>query len=312
MTSHPQSNGPVIDPLNALVRAETDGVLAIITGIEGPSYRPMGAWMAFLPDSRRVGTLSSGCIESDLALHAARALETGRPVPVRYGRGSPFLDISLPCGGGLDIVLLPRPDLRVLAELAREHVARRVAVLNVDLHKGALSLQTTGDTGMNAGRFLVRCLPEIDFQVFGKGPEAHTFAALAKSVGYGVQLLSPDAETLENARNSGCRTVHLTGPEFPETLAVDARSAIVLFFHDHEWEPEILRTALATSAFYIGAQGSQRARDQRHLELTSMGVTAADLARLCGPIGLVPSARDARTLAVSVLAEVLAAAATAA
>ena len=35
-------------------------------------------------------------------------------------------------------------------------------------------------------------------------------------------------------------------------------------------------------------------------------MTAGERARLRGPIGLVPSARDARTLAVSVLAEVLA------
>jgi xanthine dehydrogenase accessory factor len=37
-----------------------------------------------------------------------------------------------------------------------------------------------------------------------------------------------------------------------------------------------------------------------------MGMTETERMRLRGPIGLVPSARDARTLAVSVLAEVLA------
>jgi xanthine dehydrogenase accessory factor len=41
------------------------------------------------------------------------------------------------------------------------------------------------------------------------------------------------------------------------------------------------------------------------MELEGMGLTEEQRARLRGPIGLVPSARDARTLAVSVLAEVL-------
>jgi xanthine dehydrogenase accessory factor len=43
----------------------------------------------------------------------------------------------------------------------------------------------------------------------------------------------------------------------------------------------------------------------RAYELEAMEVSADDIARLRGPIGLIASARDARTLAVSVLAEVL-------
>ena len=42
------------------------------------------------------------------------------------------------------------------------------------------------------------------------------------------------------------------------------------------------------------------------LMLEAMGVSEADRARLHGPVGLIPSARDAGSLAVSVLAEVLA------
>jgi xanthine dehydrogenase accessory factor len=40
--------------------------------------------------------------------------------------------------------------------------------------------------------------------------------------------------------------------------------------------------------------------------LEGMGVPRDRIARLRGPVGLIPSARDAGTLAVSVLAEVLA------
>ena len=29
---------------------------------------------------------------------------------VRYGVGSPYIDIRLPCGGGLDILIVPDPD----------------------------------------------------------------------------------------------------------------------------------------------------------------------------------------------------------
>jgi len=78
-----------------------------------------------------------------------------------------------------------------------------------------------------------------------------------------------------------------------------------LFFHDHDWEPPLLADALKTEAFYIGAQGSQRARDARLADLRAMDVPEEQLTRLTGPVGLIPSARDPGTLAVSVLAEVL-------
>jgi xanthine dehydrogenase accessory factor len=216
------------------------------------------------------------------------------------------MDIQLPCGGGLEIALVPRPDRGVLRALTGAREARRAVTLTVDLMGGGLSLAPEGKTGRADDRFSVRFLPEIRFLVFGKGPEASTFAALVQAAGYPSLLLSPDEETLEAGRMAGAGTRHLTVPGWPAGLAVDDRTAVVLFFHDHDWEPPILIGAVRTPAFYIGSQGSRRARDARLMELEAMGMTEPERARLRGPIGLVPSARDARTLAVSVLAEVLA------
>ena len=101
-------------------------------------------------------------------------------------------------------------------------------------------------------------------------------------------------------------THHLSRAAYPAHLDADERTAIVLFFHDHDWGPPILAGALQTPAFYIGAQGGRRARKARLEALAAMGVTATECERLRGPVGLIPSARDPSTLAVSVLAEVLA------
>ena len=278
----------------------------MIAGVEGPSYRPVGAMMAVLSERERAGTLSSGCIENDIALHALRVAESGRPETIRYGRGSPFADIQLPCGGGLDILLLPRPDRAALARVAENRAARRPCTLEIDMDSGAMRVAGTGATGRAGDTLRIRFEPEIRFLVFGKGPEASTFAALVQSAGYPNLLLSPDGETRADAAAAGCPTSALDMPGFPADLGADHRTAVVLFFHDHDWEPPILAGALETAAFYIGAQGSRRARDARLLELEAMGVSAEARARLHGPVGLIPSARDAGTLAVSVLAEVLA------
>ncbi|MEL6210222.1 MAG: XdhC family protein, partial [Pseudomonadota bacterium] len=303
----PALRSPVPDPIRALAEATEPAVLCVIAGVEGPSYRPVGACMAVMPEAMaRVGTLSSGCVEADVALHAAEALQAGRPRAVRYGRGSPFLDIQLPCGGGLDILLVPVPARApVLADLVARQAARQVAVLEIDTETGALALRDAGETGYDCALFRVRFTPELRFLTFGKGPEASTFAALVQAAGYPNVLVSPDAETLDHARAAGCAVAHVTHAHLPEDLPVDPWSAVILFFHDHDWEPPILASAVATPAFYIGSQGSRKAREARMLMLEVMGLSAADRARIRGPIGLVPSARDARTLAVSVLAEVL-------
>ena len=297
---------PVQDPIEALLSAPETAVLAVIAGVEGPSYRPVGAMMTVLSEDERAGTLSSGCIESDISLHALEAAKAGAPRLLRYGRGSPFVDIQLPCGGGLDILLLPKPDREVLEKVAENRRARRPCALRINLDDGAMTIAAPTPT-FREDRYLTLLFePDIRFLVFGKGPEASTFAALVQSAGYPNQLLSTDVETLEAGEASGCETRHLVGMSFPLDLGVDDRTAVVLFFHDHDWEPPILAGALETSAFYIGAQGSQRARDERLLALEMLGVDRPALDRLHGPVGLIPSARDAGTLAVSVLAEVLA------
>lgn len=296
----------VIEPIRQLAAHGADGALAIITRIDGPSYRPLGAMMAVMADGARFGTLSSGCVESDIALHAVEALREGRPKRVIYGKGSPYSDIQLPCGGGLEISLVPRPSAEALKAVLKAHDAREAISLNINA-EGLARARPHGPTGWEGSAFNVAIEPEIMFYVFGKGPEAASFAGLVQAAGYPNLVLSPDDETLEAAQSVGCETRHMTGPRFPDDLAPDQRSAIVLFFHDHEWEPPILEGALASEAFYIGAQGSQRAAALRKLELESLGVGPAALARLHGPIGLVPSVRDARKLAISVLAQVVSA-----
>lgn len=296
------------DPLARIAEADGPAVLALITGVEGPSYRPVGAVMAIIPEGDRhglIGTLSSGCVEADIAHHALRVLAEGQPRRIRYGQGSPFIDIQLPCGGGLEILLLPHPDPVLLREIGAARAARQVCVLRIDPETGVMALQADGQTGYQGRDFILRIEPELQFLVFGKGPEAFTFAALTRSVGYPGLLLSPDAETLDSAAAAGCPTQALIRPGWPRGLTADAWTSVTLFFHDHDWEPVILKGALDTEAFYIGSQGSQRAAAARRGALAEMGVTDQAIARLHGPVGLIRSARDARTLAVSVLAEVL-------
>lgn len=293
------------DALTAAAAAGGPVVLAVITGIEGPAYRRVGSMMAFFGDGGHAGALSSGCIEADLALHARAAQADGTMRQVRYGTGSPFMDIRLPCGGGLDITLLPDPPPEVLARITALRAARQGFGILFS-RDGALELTAPQPTGWTDAGFHLRVEPDLRFIVLGKGPEAAFFSGLVKASGYDHLLLSPEDQTLEIAEALGCQTRHITAPDLPPDLGVDTRTAIALFFHDHEWEPPILRDALATPAFYIGAQGSRKVSDARQHTLELMGIPPAARQRIRGSIGLIPSVRDPKVLAVSVLAEILA------
>ncbi|MBD9525624.1 XdhC family protein [Paracoccus sp. PAR01] len=276
---------------------KTPAAMAFIVGVDGPSYRPVGACMVLDGDGGWRGSLSSGCIDRDIGHHAAEVARSGQSRLLRYGAGSPFRDLELPCGGGLDIRILPAPSLDIVARLAADMAARRPLRLWIGKElrliageKGALELSV---------------LPDPRFAVFGKGPEALAFARMTSGAGYDTTLASPDPETLAGV-GAGAVTVRLGGAASLKLVPVDAYTAGVVFFHDHDDEPAILRQLLAGPAFYIGAQGSRRAAAHRLEVLRGMGVSEHQLARLRGPIGLIPSTRDPRTLAASVLAEVLA------
>ena len=69
-------------------------------------------------------------------------------------------------------------------------------------------------------------------------------------------------------------------------------------------EPAFLVAALATTAGFVGALGSQRTHTARLAQLADMGVSDWDQKRIKGPIGLVPSLRNADLIAISALAEI--------
>lgn len=184
------STGSAIEPLRAILDAEPgrSAVLAVITGVEGPSYRPVGAMMAVIGADQVVGTLSSGCVEADIALKAQEAL-AGGPVCLRYGRGSAYFDIQLPCGGGMDVLLVPSPDPALLRAALACHARREAFTLEFAPAGRLCAVHASAVGERGAGAIWVTVQPELAFYVFGKGPEASTFATLAHSAGYELSLI---------------------------------------------------------------------------------------------------------------------------
>ncbi|WJY17537.1 XdhC family protein [Alteriqipengyuania flavescens] len=257
----------------ALAAACEPGVgLCTIVGIEGSFSRRLGAQLAVLPDGSTVGDLADSCLESQLASDIAQCRE--RRV-VRYGRGSSRIDFRLPCGGGLDILLDPAPD----------RGACRAAL-------GALKARRTARLALGGESPLLHrtYLPTLKLVVLGEGPELETVASLSSAMKIEAEVYSKD----DLALGQTAPNVHY-----------DPWTACLLLFHDHEWELALLEQALASEAFYIGAQGGERARRARTLALAARGIPEEIIARLTSPVGLMSACKSPRSLALSALSEIL-------
>lgn len=247
--------------------------LCTITHIEGSFSRRLGAQLAVLPSGSIVGSLADGCLEQELANEVQKG---GERRVIRYGAGSPQIDFRLPCGGGLDILIDPDPDRADCKNAIEALDARREARL------------TLPDPSPLAQR---RYVPELRLLLFGEGPELAAMAQVAAACGIAVEPHDRESSTLSLGT-------------IPDDLVADRWTAIILLFHDHEWERAILQWALTTPAFLIGAQGGAPARAAREAELVSLGFAPEQVARIASPIGTVKHSREPLGLALSALADI--------
>lgn len=225
--------------------------------------------------TRSIGYISNGCVDADV-IARARAGQSGSFI---YGEGSLYRDIVLPCGGRLEITIIQSPDQQ----------AMRSALNKIDCRE---------DAQLRLGGFSVTLVPRIKLRIAGRGAACVALAELAELSGFDVSVQSPDVDVWPD-------TQHLKDPTKPPFVKDDRRTAVVCLFHDHDWEAALLMQALSGTAFYIGAMGSQQTHDLRIQNLASLGVSAQCITRISAPIGLVASQRDARLLALSVLAEII-------
>ena len=135
-------------------RARAEGaslVLATVVATRGSTYRKAGAQMLIGPGGRYEGILSGGCLEGDLAAHAASVLETGTPKMVRYDNGGDddlLWGLGAGCEGGMDVWLIrldSAVDWEPFATLSRcfEQRARARYAFVLDSEASALPVGTT-------------------------------------------------------------------------------------------------------------------------------------------------------------------------
>lgn len=279
-------------------RREQTCALVVITETTGGAVRNVGALLAVTADGQSAGYISGGCIDADVVLQAQAAIAESKARTIRYGAGSPFVDLPLPCGGAIEVLILPDPDAHIVSEAVTALDARRAVQVAYD--ETGIRILENGETAASSALYE----PKLRLRIAGRGADCLALARVALASGFEIILQMTDGDDLHAASAVGLDAHHLQSPAALGDLTDDAYTAFVLMFHDGDWETALLQQALNGPAFYIGAVGSARTHAKRVAALRETGASARQIARIHGPIGLVPSLRDASMLAISTLAEI--------
>ena len=95
--------------LTEVERWRQDGekiVVATVVATRRSAPRPIGASLAISESGKMCGSVSGGCVESDVFESAQEVFESGEPKMLSYGIDDDVAwSVGLPCGGEIDVFL---------------------------------------------------------------------------------------------------------------------------------------------------------------------------------------------------------------
>ena len=96
----------ILPELERWVDSGDEAVVATVVATRRSAPRPVGSSFAVSSSGAICGSVSGGCVESDVYERAKEVLETGRPQLVTYGiSDDQAWSVGLPCGGEIDVFL---------------------------------------------------------------------------------------------------------------------------------------------------------------------------------------------------------------
>ncbi len=286
-------------------------LLVTVVKTWGSSPRPEGAMLAVRDDGHVAGSVSGGCIEDDIVDRTRRlGMTQTRAEAVTYGvSADEARRFGLPCGGTIQLVLEPLTRESGMRALLREIEAGHLVARRLDLLTGEATLHpaSAGDGLAFDGATLTTIHgPRYRMLVIGASQLSKYLAQIAVGLDYHVTVCDPREEYTETWDIPGVSVVRTMPDDTVRALKLDERCAVVALTHDPKLDDLALMEALKSPAFYVGALGSRANNAKRRERLREVDVTADEIARLHGPIGLYIGSRTPPEIAISILAEITA------
>jgi len=267
--------------------------------------------MVLRDDGQVQGSVSGGCIETDLIdrLLAGDFAATA-PFILSYGvTQEEARRYGLPCGGTMELVIEPAPDLASLQTLAERIAAGELVRRSVVIGQPGASIGpgSAGDALAWDGRTLTTLHgPAWRLLIVGAGQISTYLAQMAQALDYQVYICDPRSEYAAEWNVPGTTLVPGMPDDAVIALGLDPHSAVVALTHDAKLDDMVLLEALKSPAFYVGALGSRGNTAKRKERLALFDLSPAEIDRLHGPIGLDLGSKTPAEIAVSIVAEIVA------
>lgn len=324
----------LIDAFNAATLRDERCALATVVSVEGSSYRRPGARMLVCEAGTSTGTISAGCLESDVIEHAKRVIHTGAAKVVEYDTASTSDEMAwglgLGCNGTVRVLVEPLASGSLYIEALRRSDAAPVSVATVYAPSpgGRLFLDEEGNVrrenlsdemaamiesemeydgariydmdGVTAKVFLETLLPPVPLVIFGAGQDALPVVELARNLGWWTEVVDPQARPASRSRFAIADKVTLSRPEdVGAHVRIIPRTMTLLMSHNFSHDLAMLRFLLASPARYIGVMGPRKRTERMLRELAA----TEGMARLHSPAGLDIGANGPAEIALSIVAE---------
>jgi xanthine dehydrogenase accessory factor len=285
--------------------------LGTIVRTWGSAPRPVGAMVAIRDDGQIVGSVSGGCVEDDLVEKVRdKFAAANKPEVVTYGvTNEEATRWGLPCGGTLELVLEPLKNESGIAELLQKISQQQLVKRKLEMDSGRATLEPGRwqDVLEFDGRVLSTVHgPRWRLVLIGAGQLTRYLAEMARMLDYHVVVIDP-REEYANGWDLAAVPINRGMPDdVVRELELDGHSALVALTHDPKLDDLALMEALKSAAFYVGAIGSKKNNDARRERLKEFDVSAEEIARLRGPVGLYIGSKTPPEIAVAILAEMTA------
>ena len=326
--------------LNSILKAwrvdpAAKGVLATVVHVEGSAYRRPGARMLICHDGSRIGTISGGCLEGDVARKAAWWTADGKPTLRVYDTSSDedvVWEFGLGCNGVIYVLLEPVESasaqalLEFLDQGQKERTDQVVATIVRTLPGSTYlvgdhffgsqlltgELRAAADKAMETRRSLLLHLQDADvfvefiappqkLVIFGAGHDVVPVVAAAAPLGWEITVADVRSGYAKADRFPGAARVALLPPSgCLGDVNVDSDTAVVFITHNYNLDAKLLPQVLPHKPCYLGLLGPKRRTTKLFAEI---GLDPA-LYDLHAPAGLDVGGDSPEAIALSIVSEI--------
>jgi len=309
-----------------LWRTGSGQVLVTLVRAEGSSYRRPGARLLLGAAGKYAGTISGGCLETEVTRKANWIVRGGAAVE-RYSTlfdDTAEIPYGLGCGGTVDLLFEPvtTREAEALLGALEGSLGGREAIVRTWLPGEGKELRrlvesaagevlfrsaglSDGDLAGEDGVYWERLDAPQRLVLIGAGDDARPVAAMAALLGWDVEVVDGRAQLARVERFPGARTVRVV--EDFGTLALGERDAVVLMTHSYEQDRAALASLLTRPRMrYVGILGARHRTALLVAEASVMvGTTVAETCgRIHAPIGLDLGGDGPEAIALAIVAEV--------